>query len=383
MAVPKHSDQNRSVKVDLMEHKLEFQISNQDEEKNQFIIGDDGVNISFFDSSENLDKQRQAELDLSVDTPDFVYKPADFTQTSTDDLMGLYLRETSKVPLLTHQEEINLAQRIERARYARQQLEDVRKIGNSEEIKKYYAAIQDGIRAREHLIKANTRLVISVAKKYTSQGLPLLDLIQEGNLGLMKAIEKFDYRRGFRFSTYATWWIRQTVSRSIADQSRTIRLPVHMSDRIRKMNRISREMEQILERPPTIDELAEKMDLSPKKVAWIQKVSRLPISLETPFGDDDDSEIGMFIEDESTPTPAQNIYQTMLTERINEVLATLTPREARILRMRFGLDSGPPHTLEEVGQKFGLTRERIRQIEGKALRRLRHPSRARQLSEYL
>jgi len=243
--------------------------------------------------------------------------------------------------------------------------------------------IQDGRQAREQLIKANTRLVVSVAKKYVGHGVPFLDLIQEGNLGLMRAVEKFEYQRGFRFSTYATWWIRQTITRAIADQGRTIRVPVHMTDRIRQMYRVSYEMEQKLGRPATMDELASEMQMDPKKVKWMVRVSWTPISLESPIGDDDESELGMFVEDNSTPSPAQIVYQQMLRERVNEVLSTLSPREARILRLRFGLDNDRPYTLEEVGQKFGLTRERIRQIEGKALRRLRHPRRARMLREYL
>jgi RNA polymerase primary sigma factor len=199
----------------------------------------------------------------------------------------------------------------------------------------------------------------------------------------MKAVEKYEYKRGFRFSTYATWWIRQTITRAIADQGRTIRLPVHMTDRIRQLYRVSHEMEQALGRPPTADELAIELDVPPQKVSWMLQVSWIPLSLESPVGDEDDTELGMFVEDKTTPTPSQMVYETMLRERVDEVLSTLSPREARILRMRFGLDDNQPYTLEEVGAKFGLTRERIRQIEGKALRRLRHPCQARQLREYL
>jgi len=237
--------------------------------------------------------------------------------------------------------------------------------------------------AREHIIKANTRLVVSIAKRYMGRGVPFLDLIQEGNLGLMKAVEKYDVHKGFRFSTYATWWIRQTITRAIADQARTIRVPVHMCDRIRRTYKAIHDLEQRLGRVPTPEELAAELGLDPQKVQWILQVSWLPLSLESPVGDDEESELGMFIEDELTPTPMQSVYESMLKEKIDEVLGTLTAREARILRLRFGLDSGVPFTLEEVGEKFGLTRERIRQIEGKALRRLRHPRRARQLKEYL
>jgi RNA polymerase primary sigma factor len=244
-------------------------------------------------------------------------------------------------------------------------------------------AVEAGVAAREHLIKANTRLVVSIAKKYMSRGVPFLDLIQEGNLGLMKAVEKFDYRRGYRFSTYATWWIRQTITRAIADQSRTIRVPVHMSDRIRRLYHTVRKLEQENGRKPTAEEIAAELNMEPGKVQWMLRVSWRPLSLESPVGEDEENDLGSFIEDETTPSPVQTAYQNLLREKVEEVLSTLSPREARILRLRFGLDTGRSYTLEEVGQKFGLTRERIRQIEGEALRRLRHPSRSRQLRGYL
>ena len=307
----------------------------------------------------------------------------DLEHIATDDTVGLYLKEMSRVPLLSLEEEVSLAEQIEKAKIARSELVLLRGRGSHHKRRVYEALIQDGERAREHLIKANTRLVVSIAKKYVSQGVPFLDLIQEGNLGLMKSVEKFDYRRGFRFSTYATWWIRQTITRAIADQGRTIRVPVHMSDRIRKMYRKSYEIEQRLGRPPTHDELATELGVEKNKLQWMLRVSWTPISLESPIGDEDDSEFGMYVEDDSSPSPSQVVYETMLQERVEEVLSTLSPREARILRLRFGLDGDRPSTLEEVGCKFGLTRERIRQIEGKALRRLRHPRRARLLREYL
>ena len=303
---------------------------------------------------------------------------------SSDDTIGLYLKEMSRVPLLSVTEELDLAKRIEAGRKAKRYLEY--KNGNTpiEKRASLEAQVEDGILAREHLIKANTRLVVSIAKRYMGRGVPFLDLIQEGNLGLMKAVEKFEYQRGFRFSTYATWWIRQTITRSIADQGRTIRVPVHMVDRIRQMYRLTHEMEQKLGRTPTNEELAVELNLPINKVDWMMRVSWLPLSLESPINDDDeDSELGMFVEDNLTPTPIQSAYTKMLRERVEAVLDTLPPREARILRLRFGLDDGRTYTLEEVGQKFGLTRERIRQIESKALRRLRHPRRSRQLKDYL
>ncbi|MDX1436468.1 MAG: sigma-70 family RNA polymerase sigma factor [Anaerolineales bacterium] len=302
---------------------------------------------------------------------------------STVDTVGMYLREMSQVPLLETEEELELAIRIDLAKKAKRSLSRLN--GNATQAKKeeLELRLQDGQLARDHLIKANTRLVVSIAKKYIGRGVPLLDLIQEGNLGLMKAVEKYDHKRGFRFSTYATWWIRQTITRAIAEQGRTIRVPVHMIDRIRQLFKAAQELEQSLGRPPTTEELAEKLELEPRKVQWMLRVSWLPLSLESPIGDDEDSELGMFVEDNASPTPTQVAYQNMLEEKIEEVLATLSPREARILRLRFGLENGRSYTLEGVGKKFGLTRERIRQIEGKALRRLRHPCRSRLLKEYL
>jgi RNA polymerase primary sigma factor len=332
---------------------------------------------------------READFDFSEEDslPQSDLDPyADLERISTDDTVGLYLKEMSRVPLLSTEEELDIARRIERGRAARKELGSANNPGrvtNPQRRAELETCVQDGVQARDHLIKANTRLVVSIAKKYIGRGVPFLDLIQEGNLGLMKAVEKYDYHRGFRFSTYATWWIRQTITRSIADQGRTIRVPVHMIDRIRQLYKLTHEMEQKLGRIPSMDELADEMGLSLRKVQWMMRVSWLPLSLESPVGDEEDSELGMFVEDDITPTPIQSAYGNMLREKVEEVLATLSPREARILRLRFGLDNGHTYTLEEVGQKFGLTRERIRQIEGKALRRLRHPRRARQLKDYL
>jgi len=305
----------------------------------------------------------------------------DLSGISSDDTVGLYLKEMARVPLLSTEEEVRLAKLLERGLKARRQLE--RDGQNPAERERLQKAVAEAKIARHHLIEANTRLVVSIAKKYMGRGVPFLDLIQEGNLGLMKAVEKFDYRRGFRFSTYATWWIRQTITRAIADQGRTIRVPVHMSDRIRRLYKAARQLEQEHGRKPTPEEIAAEMDMEPRKVQWMLKVSWRPLSLEQPVGEEEDSELGSFIEDEGSPTPTQSAYDHLLREKVEEVLATLTPREARILRLRFGLQNGRSYTLEEVGQKFGLTRERIRQIEGKALRRLRHPRRSRQLRDYL
>lgn len=299
------------------------------------------------------------------------------------DAVGLYLKEMSRVPLLNIEQEISLAKRIEKSENAKMKLGNLDSNDTTEQRKDYFNDIEDGEAAREHLISANTRLVVSIAKKYLGRGVPFLDLIQEGNLGLMKAVTKYDYRRGFRFSTYATWWIRQTITRSIADQGRTIRVPVHMIDRIRLMYKTARRLEQTLGRPPKVEELSVAMDVESSKVQWMLKVSWLPLSLESPVGDEEDSELGMFVEDENVPSPSDATHQNMLEDKLEDVLASLSPREARILRLRFGLENGKTYTLEEVGEKFGLTRERIRQIEGKALRRLRHPMRSRQLREYL
>jgi RNA polymerase primary sigma factor len=313
------------------------------------------------------------------------YSPImDLTRISSDDTVGLYLKEMSRVPLLSSDEEMDLAKRIEKGRGARRDLNRLNGSASAGKRLDLESSLNDGILAREHLIKANTRLVVSIAKRYIGRGVPFLDLIQEGNLGLMKAVEKYEYQRGFRFSTYATWWIRQTITRSIADQGRTIRVPVHMVDRIRQLYRTTHEMEQKLGRAPTNDELADAIGVKSNKVDWMLRVSWLPLSLESPINDDEeDSELGMFVEDQVTPSPIQSTYSSLLREKIQEVLDTLPPREARILRLRFGLENGRAYTLEEVGQKFGLTRERIRQIESKALRRLRHPRRARQLKDYL
>ncbi len=329
-----------------------------------------------------LDPEEDDASNSLAGDPVFVDTTYPDDSIASGDAVGLYLKEMSRVPLLSIDDELALAVRIEKAHKARKKLE----VTGHKTLTlrcKVEPIIADGQAARESLIKANTRLVVSIAKRYVGHGVPFLDLIQEGNLGLMKSVEKFDYHRGFRFSTYATWWIRQSITRAIADQARTIRVPVHMVDRIRQLYKAQRDLEQKLGRQPNVEEIAAALEMPVYKVQWILKVSWRPISLESPIGDEEDSELGMFIEDDSSPTPMQSAYQSMLREKLTEVLGDLSPREAQVLRLRFGLSDGNEYTLEEVGQKFGLTRERIRQIEGKALRQLRHPRRARELKEYL
>ena len=338
-----------------------------------------GIEV-YADADEAQEEKRLKEQNSSESIIP-VTDPFDLSGIAADDTISLYLKEMARVPLLTPAEEILLAKALEKGRKAQRKRD--RGHFNDEETLKLRRFIREGNKARDHLIKANTRLVVSIAKKYMGQGVPFSDLIQEGNLGLMKAVEKFDYRRGYKFSTYATWWIRQAITRALADQGRTIRVPVHMSDRIRKLHQISRQLEQVWGRKPTPEELAENMELEPSKVRWMLRVSRHPVSLERPVGEEEDSELGNFIEDEDAPTPPDAAYHHLLQEKLEDVLSTLTPREARILRLRFGLQNGRSYTLEEVGKKFGLTRERIRQIEGQALRKLRHPRRSRQLRDYL
>ncbi len=299
----------------------------------------------------------------------------------TDDTIGLYLKEVSRVPLLTATQEVELAQRIERGRMAREEL--ARGNVSSHRRVELRKLIEDGWAAREHLITANSRLVISVAKKYMGRGVPFLDLIQEGNIGLIRATKKFDYRRGHKFSTYATWWIRQAVTRAIADQGRTIRVPVHMGDQINKLLRVQHQLTQRLGREPTVEEVAEALEVPPKKVENMIQVARRPLSLETPTDDEEDSVLGDFIEDDEAAPPDETATYNLLREHLGEVLNGLPPREVRILQLRYGLLDGQAYTLEEVGRKMGVTRERVRQIEAQALSRLRHPSIRRKLRDYL
>jgi RNA polymerase primary sigma factor len=307
---------------------------------------------------------------------------ADINAVSADDPVGLYFRQMAQEPLLTADEEIDLAKTIEAGIQAREKLENADDLSVSERAE-LIVAMEKAQEAREHLGRANTRLVVSIAKRYMGQGLPFPDLIQEGNVGLMRAVDKYDYARGNRFSTYATWWIRQAITRALAQKTRTIRIPLHMTERIRQMYRTAQVLEQELGRRPTPEEIADEMNLPADSVRGMMDASQHAIALERPVGDDGDSEFGDFIEDQDTPEPAEAAAHHLLQETIEDVLAELTPRQAHILRLRFGLGGGEQHTLEEIANKFGLSRERIRQLEKEALRRLRHPRLAVNLRDYL
>ncbi|VAW34100.1 RNA polymerase sigma factor RpoD, partial [hydrothermal vent metagenome] len=305
----------------------------------------------------------------------------DLSNVPIDDSVGLYFREMGQQGLLSAVEEVDLAMEIEAGKEAETRLEDEILSLNEQDDLANAREVADA--ARAHLIRANTRLVVSIAKKYRGRGLQFLDLIQEGNVGLMKAVEKYDYRRGNRFSTYATWWIRQAVTRALANHGRTIRIPAHLGGRISKLYQVAQELEQEYGRQPTPEEIAEHMELPAERVRWMLRTSRQPVHLERPVGDESDAELGDFIEDVEAAPPAETVAQNMLTEELGEILDQLTPREARILRLRYGLQDGESRTLKEVGEMFGLSRERIRQLEKEALRKLRHPNFAGHLRQYL
>ncbi len=338
----------------------------------------DGLDTSAHSTNEEF----EGDLDgnESLQDPEI----GDLTAIASDDPVGLYFRQMAQEPLLSAADEIDLAKRIERGRQAGERLNMPDITTKSERWQHHMDNLmRDGQLSREHLGRANTRLVVSIAKRYMGQGLPFPDLIQEGNVGLMRAVDKYDYRRGNRFSTYATWWIRQAITRALAQKTRTIRIPLHMTERIRQMYRIAQNIEQEMGRRPTPEEIADEMDLPIDTVRGMMDASQHAIALERPVGEDGDSEFGDFIEDQDTPSPVDSATQHLLQETIEEVLSELTPRQSHILRLRFGLGGGEPHTLEEIANKFGLSRERIRQLEKEALRRLRHPRLAHNLRDYL
>jgi RNA polymerase primary sigma factor len=306
----------------------------------------------------------------------------------SSDPVRMYLKEIGRVPLLTGREEVILAQQIERGTAAAERLADLAASGDLDSLgfderRELTRLVRKGEDAKAELTQANLRLVVSIAKRYVGRGMQILDLIQEGNLGLMRAVEKFDWTKGFKFSTYATWWIRQAITRAIADQARTIRIPVHMVESINKVHRIQRQMVQELEREPTVEELAEKVDMTPARVREIMRISQDPLSLDSPVGEEDDSNLADFIEDQHAEAPAEMAAKMMLNSAVEEALEELNDREQAVVRMRFGLDDGQPRTLEEVGREFGVTRERIRQIESKTLAKLRHPQHSQKLRDYL
>jgi RNA polymerase primary sigma factor len=335
----------------------------------------------------SADAWENAEPDPSElrDEPEVEIEPiAELVHDSIDDPVRMYLREIGRVPLLTARDEVQLAQAMETAKEALASFALV-KLGDPsrQADRELQWKVEKGEQSRRRLTEANLRLVVSVAKKYIGRGMSLLDLVQEGNIGLIRAVEKFDYRKGFKFSTYATWWIRQAITRAIADQARTIRIPVHMVETINKLTRTSRRLLQELGRDPTPEEIGADMGIPTEKVREIIKVSQEPVSLETPIGEEEDSHLGDFIPDDGTLAPSEAATHQMLKEQVEDVLASLTGRERRVLQLRFGLEDGRARTLEEVGKEFGVTRERIRQIEAKALRKLRHPSRSKRLKDYL
>jgi RNA polymerase primary sigma factor len=363
---------------DVMEAVPEAELNIEQLEDALSTLFEMGIEISDTDLEEPVVEKEDKKPEAMVGAPADV----DLSAIDIDDSISLYLKEIGRIPLLTAEQEVSLAKRMEAGRNAKRRLGKDGKL-DDEERGQLRAVIRDGQSAHEHLIKANSRLVVSVAKKYVGRGVPFLDLIQEGNIGLIRAVKKFDYRRGYKFSTYATWWIRQAVTRAIADQGRTIRVPVHMYEQINRLARVSRQLVQEFGRDPTVEEIAEELGVSPKKVERTIKVSQRPLSLEMPVGEEDDSFLGDFIEDSDAPSPTDQASQQLLRDQIEDIFVSLTPREVRILQLRFGLVDGYSYTLEEVGKKFGVTRERIRQIEAQALGRLRHPSRSRKLRDFL
>ncbi len=390
------SKKNVLEETEINDHFKEMELGEKDMEKILEYLETQGIDVLTISASV------EEEVDLDID-PDMLTEEDEVDVETIDlsvpegigleDPVRMYLKEIGKVPLLTADEEIELAKNMEAGNKAAEEIEtlkaerenadEARQAEIDAEIKELDKLVAIGEDSKKKLAEANLRLVVSIAKRYVGRGMLFLDLIQEGNLGLIKAVEKFDYTKGYKFSTYATWWIRQAITRAIADQARTIRIPVHMVETINKLIRVSRQLLQELGREPQPEEIAEEMKMPVERVREILKISQEPVSLETPIGEEEDSHLGDFIQDDNVPVPADAAAFTLLKEQLVEVLNTLTDREQKVLRLRFGLDDGRARTLEEVGKEFNVTRERIRQIEAKALRKLRHPSRSRKLKDYL
>ena len=341
-----------------------------------------GIEITGYMDSPDFDLENEvAQLESAEEMEKMLIQEG----LAIDDPVRMYLKEIGKVQLLDSGEEMKLAEVMYDGKRAKEEIHRAEKDGrelDAETLAALKKRQKDGVNAEKQLVESNLRLVVSIAKRYVGKGMFFLDLIQEGNLGLMKAVDKFDYKKGYKFSTYATWWIRQAITRAIADQARTIRIPVHMVETIHKVSRVSRQLLQELGHEASAEEIAAEMDMSPDKVREIMKIAQDPVSLETPIGEEEDSHLGDFIEDDTSPAPAEAASYTLLREQLCEVLSTLTPREEEVLKLRFGLKDGRTRTLEEVGKVFNITRERIRQIEAKALRKLRHPSRSKRLKDY-
>ena len=371
--IKKGKDQSYLTQDDILSVFPEAEANLEQLEELYIVLFDEGISV--------VEAEKAAEEGEGPETAKVPQEDFDLSAIGIDDTVSLYLKEISRIALLTAAQEVEYARGMEIGKRARYRLNKDH-LAPNERIR-LEGKIHEGELYRQKLIKANFRLVVSIAKKYIGRGVSFLDLIQEGNIGLIRAVEKFDYHRGYKFSTYATWWIRQAITRAIADQGRTIRVPVHMCERINKLTRVSRQLVQELGREPTSDEIAFKLNTTSRKVERIIKISQRPLSLEMPVGEEQDSHLGDFIPDDSTLGPTDAATHQLLREQMEDILTSLSPREGRVLQLRFGLKDGKAHTLEEVGRKFGVTRERIRQIEAKALRKLRHPSRSRKLRDYL
>lgn len=378
------AEQDIGLLDDLMDELLDAGVDVVSQAEHADALFDSSADVAEPEFDPQMIEEEDLDLDLSWMANDSLIEDAGYQQAlDSDDVVGLYLKEAGRVPLLTASEEVSLAKRMEAAEAAKQMLEAKGDILPLDDVYTLRDTIYDGEQAQTHLIRANARLVISVAKKYIGRGVPFLDLIQEGNIGLIRATNKFEYRRGHKFSTYATWWIRQAVSRAVADQGRTIRVPVHMGDQLNRMRRVQMRLTQELGRDPSMDELAVGMETTPDKVENLLEIARRPVSLETPIDDEGDSTFGDFVEDVNSPAPAEEVATNLLHEQLKGALDRLPPREAQILRLRYGLEDGRVYTLEEVGQAIGVTRERVRQLEAQALNRLRQSSANVILRDYL